>query len=144
MAQRETFIIGEKEYGVSKIAAFEANGLILKLQKLVLPVLGGVAGSKSIMDIDVNSAFQIVSDNLDESVMTDIILPMFKLGQVASVSDGIKIDSSVAINKVFQDADSLADFYELVFEVMKFQFGVFFSNLMGRFGNKDGSPKVTG
>ena len=141
--QRENFIIGQKEYAASKIAAFAANGIILKLQKLILPVLGEVAGGKDVMNMDVGAAFQIISSKLDDSVMSDIILPMFKLAQVASVTDNVKIDSPQAIDKVFQDADGLADLYELIFEVLKFNFGSFFTSLMGRFGGKNGTEKVT-
>jgi len=147
MAQREPIFIGEKEYAASKIAAFAANGLILKLQKLILPVIGELAGDGKakvdVMSMDVGAAFQIISEKLDDNVMNDIVLPMFKLSQVASVSDKCKIDSSQAIDKVFQDADGLADFYELIFEVMKFNFGGFFGSLMGRFGSKSGTHQET-
>jgi len=146
MAQRESIFIKDKEYAASKIAAFAANGIILKLQKLVLPVLGELAGDGKakvdVMNMDVSAAFQIISDKLDESVMNDIILPMFKLSQVASVTDNCKIDSAQAIDKVFQDADGLAELYELIFEVLKFNFGSFFTSLAARFGNSAGSQEV--
>ncbi len=146
MATRESIFIKDKEYAASKIAAFAANGLILKIQKIVLPVIGELAGDGKqkvdVMNMDVSSAFQIISDKLDDTVMTDIVLPMFKLAQVACVTENIKIDSQ-AIDKVFQDADGLADLYELIFEVMKFNFGNFFSSLADRFGNSDGTRQVT-
>lgn len=144
---RETFIIGNKEYAASKIAAFAANGILLKLQKLILPVLGEIAGDEksqaNIMDMDVGAAFQVISSKLDESVMTDIVLPMFKLAQVACTTDNIKIDSPQSIDKVFSDADGLADMYELIFEVLKFNFAGFFSSLAARFGGKSGDQPVT-
>lgn len=147
MTARETFFIGNKEYAASKIAAFAANGILLKLQKLILPVLGEIAGdgkkTANIMDMDVSSAFEVISQKLDESVITDIVIPMFKLAQVASVTDNTKIDSPQTIDKVFGDADGLADFYELIFEVMKFNFAGFFSNLAARFGNNAGGQSVT-
>jgi len=140
---RESIIIGDKEYGVSKLGAFEANGIILKLQKLILPVIGEVAGGGSnVMNMDISKAFQIISQQLDESVMTDIILPTFKLAQVASITDNIKIDSSVNINKVFIDADGLADFYVLVFEVLKYNYGGFFQKMLAHFGDNAGIQKV--
>lgn len=142
MAQRESIFIKDKEYAASKIPAFAANGIILKLQKLVLPVIGELAGDGKakvdVMNMDVSAAFQIISEKLDDSVMTEIVLPMFKLAQVASITDNCKIDSAMAIDKVFQDADGLADFYELIFEVLKFNFGAFFSSLAARFGGKSG------
>jgi len=143
MAQREPIFIGDKEYSASKIAAFAANGIILKLQKLVLPVIGELAGDGKakvdVMNMDVSAAFQIISEKLDDSVMNEIVLPMFKLSQVASITDNCKIDSAQAIDKVFQDADGLADFYTLIYEVLKFNFGNFFTQLMARFGSNGGT-----
>lgn len=143
---RETTIIGDKEYAYSKIAAFQANSILLKLQKIVLPVIGEVAGDggkvTSIMDIDIGQAFQVLSEKLDESIITDIVLPMFKLSQVACTTDSIKIDSSMAIDKVFVDADGLADFYTLVYEVLKYNFAGFFMQLANRFGGKSGEPEA--
>lgn len=142
MAQRETFIIGNSEFAASKIAAFAANGIILKLQKLVLPVLGEVAGNgkqTSVMDMDIGKAFEIISAKLDDSVMADIVIPMFKLAQVASVTDNVKIDSPQAIDKVFKDADGLADLYTLIWEVLKFNFSGFFSEIASRFGGSAGN-----
>lgn len=141
---RETVIIGDKEFAMSKIPAFQANGIILKLQKVFIPVIGEVAGgakggSVNLMEMDVRGALDIMSSKLDESVMSDIIMPTFRLAQVACISDGIKIDSEAAINKVFT-VDTLGDMYELIFEVLKFNFGNFFSGLMARFGSKDGTP----
>ena len=137
---RETFIIKDREFAANKIAAFAANGLILKLQKLVLPVLGEVAGSGKVdvMNMDVSKAFEIISTRLDDSVINDIVLPMFKLAQVACVTENIKIDSPQAIDKVFQDADGLADFYTLIWEVLKYNFAGFFAQLADRFGGQGG------
>lgn len=142
--ERETFIIGNQEYYVSKIAAFPANSIILKLQKLILPVLGGMNKNQDVMGMNVNDLFGIISEKLDESVMTDIVMPMFKLAQVASKEHGCKIDSEQAVNKVFGDADGLADMYELIFEVLKYNFAGFFTKLAGRFGlQAAGAPKLT-
>lgn len=138
---RHIEIINNKEYAMSKIPAFAANGILLKLQKIVLPVIGGLAGTgqvKSVMDMDVNSAFKTISENIDQSVVDQIIFPMFKLSQVSSVTDNVKIDSEQNFNKVFS-VDDLGDFYELVYLVLKFNFGNFFQGLMARFGNNDGN-----
>lgn len=142
---RETFIINNKEYAASKIAAFAANGIILKLQKLILPVLAEATGGKDVMEMDVGAMARLVSDRLDDSVISDIILPMFKLSQVACTTDEFKtkIDSEMAINKVFVDADGLADFYELIYEVLKFNFSGFFVQIAGRFGLQNGAVKAT-
>lgn len=145
--QRESFFIGQKEYAASKIGAFEANRIILKLQKLVLPVIGELAGDGSkkvdIMNMDISNVFEMISNKLDDSVMTDIVLPMFKLSQVACVTDNIKIDSPVAIDKVFGDADGLADFYTLIFDVLKFNFAGFFAQVGALVGGNVGNHAET-
>lgn len=147
--QREPIYIKDKEYAASKIPPFEANSIILKIQKLVLPVLGEMAGDSKkkvdIMDMDVSAAFQIISDKLDDSVMTDIVMPMFRLSQVAIITgEQMKIDSPQAINKVFVDADGLPEFYELIFEVLKLNFKNFFMQLAARFGGKSGDLPAMG
>lgn len=143
---RETFIISDKEYAASKVSAFAANGIILKLQRLVLPVLGVMAGNGkaqvSVMDMDISDALEVISSKLDENVMIDIVMPLFKLSQVACVTDNIKLDNSGAIDKVFIDADGLADLYMLIFEVLKFNFAGFFTKMAASFGNNDGSQKT--
>lgn len=144
--QRETFIINNREFAAYKIAPFAANGIIMKLQKLILPVLGEMVGDKkqvSIMEMDISAALNILSERLDERTMTEIILPMFKLSAVACVTDNVKIDSPTAIDKVFVDADGLADFYELAFEVLKFNFASFFEKVAQRFGGSVGTPPAT-
>ena len=142
---RETFIIKDREFAANKIAAFAANGLILKLQKLILPVLGEVAsgGQVDVMNMDVSKAFEIISAKLDDSIMNDIVMPMFKLAQVASITENIKIDSPQAIDKVFHDADGLADLYELIYEVLKYNFAGFFGQLADRFGGRVGGVQKT-
>lgn len=141
--QRESFFIGNKEFQASKIGAFKANSLILKIQKIVLPVLGGMGG-KNLGDMDTKDAFAIISEKLDESVMTDIILPMFQLSQVACTSESpaFKIDSPTAFDKAFGDADGLADMYALIFEVLKFNFGAFFIKLRDHFGGESGKNQA--
>lgn len=138
--QRETFIIGGKEYSAGKIPAFAANGIILKLKNIVLPVIGELSGKQgNLLDMDLTGAFNILAEKLDEKVMTDIILPMFNLAQVASITDNIKIDSQKAIDQVFT-VDNLADMYELIYEVLRYNFQPFFVSAMSRFGSKNGSP----
>lgn len=135
----QNIIIGSKEYGMNKIAPFQANALILKIQKLVLPIIGTLSGGKDLMEMDLRDSFDLISEKLDPSVVTDLILPMFKLAQVASVTDNLKIDSEQNFNKVFESADNLMDFYELTFEVLKYNFGNFFAGLATRFGNNVGA-----
>ena len=139
---RKSEIIGQKEYAFYKIPAFQANAILLKLQKLVLPVIGEMTSGKG-LDMDMRQVADAVSAKLDDSVMSDIIMPMFKLANVASVTDNVKIDSPVNFDKVFS-VDELGDFYELVFEVLKYNYGNFFGSLAARFGSKSGDPVTKG
>lgn len=141
--QKETFIIGEKEFSAIKIAPFAANTIALKLQKLILPVIGELAGGGNLLERDISGALKTLSESLDEKVMSDIVFPMFKASGVVCVSESIKVDSEGAINKVFVDADGLADLYELIYEVAMFNFQVFFTKLMARFGSGVGMVKAT-
>lgn len=141
MSKRQSFFIGDpvREFQASKIAAFEANEIAIKLQKIILPAIGELQNG---LDSNAGALLKVVAEKLDDKIMTDIVLPTFVLAQVACVSDNCKIVSKQDINKVFVDADGLADMYELIFEVLKFEYQPFFTRLMGRFGNKDGSQKA--
>lgn len=141
--QKEIFIIGDKEFSAIKIAPFVANTIWLKLQKLILPVIGELSGGGNLLERDISGAFKTLSDSLDEKVMSDIVFPMFKASGVVCVSENVKVDSEGAINKVFVDADGLADLYELIYEVAMFNFKVFFTKLMYRFGSGVGMVRVT-
>lgn len=138
--RRETFIIGAREFAASKIAAFEANEIAIKLQKIILPAIGELQNG---LDSNAGALLKVVSEKLDSQIMSDIVLPTFQLAQVACVSDNCKIQSKADINKVFSDVDQLADLYELIFEVLKYEYQPFFTRLMERFGSNAGSQKAT-
>jgi hypothetical protein len=130
--QRETFIIGEKEFAASKIAPFQANTIAMKLQKIAMPAIAAMVSGG--MGADISGALKELSQNLDEKTLTDVILPMFKAASVASITDNTKIETPEHINKVFVDADGLADLYELIYEVTMYNFQPFFTKLASRFG----------
>jgi hypothetical protein len=140
---RKSEIIGQKEYAFFKIPAFQANGILLKLQRLVLPVIGEMTSGKG-LDMDMREIADVISGKLDESVMNEIVMPLFKLSNAASVTDNIKIDSAQNFDKVFVDGDGLADMYELVFLILQYNFGNFFNSLAARFGNNAGTPATKG
>ena len=141
---KETFIIGNKEFSAMKIAPFQANTIAMKLQKIILPVIGEMAGGGNLLDRDISGALKTLSESLDEKIMADIVLPMFKAsGVVCHDGQPFKLDSEGAINKAFVDADGLADLYELIYEVAMYNFKVFFTKLMARFGSGVGMVKVT-
>lgn len=139
--QQETFIIGGKEFTTSRMNAFEANRLLLRIQKIALPVIASMTGSgKNIMEADTKEAAAVISEHLDESLIDKIIFPMFADAKVYSVEDKKFIKNASDINQCFT-TENLFDFYELIFEVARFQFGPFFTRLMERFGSVTGAEK---
>jgi hypothetical protein len=138
--QQEVFIVGSKEYTCFRMNAFAANKLLMRIQKVVLPVLGELAGNKSsLLDLDVKAAAGLLSQHLDEALFDTIVLPMFEEAKVYSVEDKCFIKNPIAIDKVFT-TDKLLDLYELVWLVGRFQFEPFFGQLMERFGNLLAAP----
>jgi len=139
--ERHKVIIGDKEYAMSKLAPFTANTFILKLSKIIVPVLGAVKG-KDVMEMDIKEAVSVLSDTLDQSTITNLIFPMFKASQVASLSDNAKIEDEKSFNAVFT-TDNLADFYALIWEVLQYNFANFIGGLGSRFGFQLGDLKET-
>jgi hypothetical protein len=134
MDTRSTIILGEKEFAFHKIPAFQANSLILKIQKIALPIMGGLFGKAGGgLEMDLKDAARVISENIDEKVMAEIVMPLLKLANVSNVTEGFKIDSEAAFSKSFT-VDTLADFYVLLFEVLRFNFESFFMSLANRFG----------
>ncbi len=133
--QQLTFIVGNREFTAMPMNAFDANRLFLRLQKVATPIIGALVGSgKSVGDIDVKEAAAVIAEHLDESIMDNIVLPMFEQSKVYDVENKRFIKSGMDINQCFTTA-TLFDFYELAFEVGKAQFGPFFKALASRFGN---------
>lgn len=146
--QQQTFIIGSREFTCARMNPFEANRLLLRGQKLVMPVIGAIFGgskgkASSIMDMDVKEAAMAIADNLDESIMDTIILPMFVDSKVYSNENKKFIKGPGEINQCFT-TENLLDFYELIFEVARYQFGPFLDRLVERFGSLVEAPKSQG
>lgn len=136
--QTETIIIGQSEYTAMKMNAFDANRILLRLNKIVLPVIGGLTkkggGAGNLLDADLSEVAGIISENLTEEVMDTIVLPMFTQSRVYMVEKKVFIKDGMSINQAFT-ADNLFDLYELIWEVLKLNFSAFFSKTAGRFGN---------
>ena len=132
-----SIIIGTDEYTALKMNAVEANNILLRLNKIILPVIGGLTKGKqgsNIMDADLSEVAGIIAENLNEEVMTNIVLPMFKGSRVYSVENKLFIDKDAAINVVFT-VDNLFDLYTLIWEVLKLNFEVFFHKAAANFGS---------
>ena len=133
----ERIIIGSEEYTALKMNAFEANAILLRLNKIILPVIGGLTKGKqnvNLLDADLSEVSTIIAENLNEEVMNNIVLPMFKGSKVYSVEKKLFIDKDAAINVAFT-VDNLFDLYVLIWEVLKLNFEVFFRKAAANFGS---------
>ena len=140
----QTFIIREQEFTCHRMNAFAANKLLLRIQKVAVPVIAAIASEdagKNLMDMDVKEAAGLLSQHLDESLMDDIVLPMFAESKVFSASHKKFITKPIDIDQCFT-TEYLFDMYELIFEVMKYQFGPFFVSLMERLGRAPASDVI--
>ena len=132
---QQTIIINNKEYTFVTMNAFAANRLLMRLQKVVTPIIGATIGSgKSIGDIDVKEAAKVIAENIDEAIMDNIVLPMMSESRVYDCDAKKFIKDEMSINQCFT-TETLFDFYELVFQVGKEQFTPFFAQISSRFGN---------
>lgn len=140
--QQETFIINNREFTSVRMNPFEANKILLRLQKIALPIIGALTAgkTKSLLDVDVKEAAAVIAQHLDESLMESIVLPMFKDGRVYCSESKVYVSDAAGINKAFT-TENLFDMYELIVEVARFQFGPFIATLVSRFGGLIGESK---
>jgi hypothetical protein len=141
--QQETFIIGSREFTCARMNAFAANKLLMRIQKIAVPVMGSLMGAgKGLGDIDVKEAAQAIAEHLDETLMDTIILPMFAEAKVFSAENKKFVKSGTDIDQCFT-TENLFDLYQLIFEVARYQFGPFFGSLAERFGSlTEGAKKA--
>ena len=139
--QQETFIIGSREFTCVRMNAFAANKLLMRLQKIAVPVMGSLMGAgKGLGDIDVKEAAAAIAEHLDESLMDTIVLPMFAEAKVFSAEQKKFVKSGTDIDQCFT-TENLFDLYQLIFEVARYQFGPFFGSLVERFGSLTAGEK---
>ncbi len=132
--QQETFIVGGREFTCVRMNAFAANKLLMRLQKIAVPIIGSLASpGKALGDIDVKEAAQVIAANLDESVMDTLVLPLFAEARVYCAETKKFVKTGVDIDQCFT-TENLFDLYELIFVVGRYQFGPFFGSLASRFG----------
>lgn len=133
--KQESFIVNNREFTCVQMNAFAANRLLMRLQKVAVPIIGAVAGSgKKLGDIDVTEAAKVIAENVDETIMDTIVMPLLTEARVYCADQQKFISKEMDVNQCFT-VENLFDFYVLVFEVARFQFGPFFGQLMGRFGS---------
>jgi len=144
--QTATIIIGQSEYTAMKMNAFEANRIILRLNKIILPVVGALTkkggGAVNILDADLSEVAGIIAENLTEEVMDTIVLPVFAQSRVYSKDKNIMIKDAMSINQAFT-TDTLSDFYLLIWEVLKLNFTVFFQKMAANIGSLTAGLQTT-
>lgn len=135
---QETIIIGQTEYTAIKMNAFDANRILLRLNKVVLPVIGGLTKGKkegvNLLDADLSEVAGIIAENLNEEVLDNIVFPMFEHSKVYHVEKKMFIKNGASVNITFT-TDNLFDFYELIWEVLKMNYSSFFARTAGRFSS---------
>lgn len=142
MAEPYTIIVGQQEYTCHQMNAFAANRLLLRLQKIVVPVFGALAGNgKSLGDIDVKEAADVIAQHLDEGMMDTIVLPLFAESKLYAIEHKRFIKSGADIDICFT-VQNLFSLYELIFGLARYQFGPFFQQIMGRFGSLTAPAKT--
>jgi hypothetical protein len=138
--ERHTEIINNREYTMGKAAPFAGNALLLKLKKNIAPAMIDVLSGGVTMDSDASKMITAISELVDEKTLSEFVFPMFALSQVASIEDNCKIDSKT-MDKVFT-MDTLADFYELIWLVFKYNYWAFFLELKNKMSGLNlGAPQ---
>lgn len=113
-----TFVIGNEEYQLIELNAFKANSYLLKMKGLIAKALS------SGMDTNALSLMSVI----DEKTFDDLIFPLFRDCAVTCTSQRKKVDGPSAVNDLFT-AENLDQFYLLIMEVMKLNFGPFLSKM---------------
>ena len=141
MLQQETFILGDREFTCTRMNAFAANKLLLRMQKVAVPVFGSLlSGGKGIADIDVKEAAQCIAMNIDETLMDSLVLPLFAESKLYCSAGKKFVKTAIDIDQCFT-TENLFELYELLFLVLRYQFGPFFKTLLDRFGGLSGGTK---
>lgn len=137
MIETEQVSIGDREYTFTKMNFLVANKLFLKLVKCVSPIIGA-ANTGDVVEkakaggIDIAMLANGIQEVADESLIDDLILPIFQSANVA-ICGGVKLNSQNAIDANFS-VDEMMEFWELVYAVLEFNFKPFFTRAAGRFG----------
>lgn len=121
--EMHTFTIGGKDFSAAKMNAFAAAKHLVKLKTLLDQ--GLAQGTEA-------NAIALLS-GIDEKTLETVIMPIMRDAMAASVTDGVKLDSEQNVNRVFT-ADTLFDFFEVIWEVLKLNFAAFFTKILSLFG----------
>lgn len=134
--------VGGMEFTHTELPPFQAHQLLMKMQKLVLPLIVGLFSGdkkdklKSVLDSEINvtNLAKELSQFLDEKSTDEVILPLLTKMNVFHVESGKKVNNETVINIIFNHKNFFS-FYELIAELLKFQFTPFFMELGNHFGS---------
>lgn len=117
------FTVGDKEFSAIKMNAFSAARHLVKLKTLLDKGLA--------QGVEANAI--VLLSGIDETTLETVVMPIMRDALATSVTDGVKLDSEHNVNKVFS-ADTLFDFFEVAWEVLKLNFSPFFIKVFSLFG----------
>lgn len=111
--------IGNESFQFRQLTAFRTAQYMFKMKELLAKGFG------SGLDSNAANLMAIV----DEKTLNDVIFPIFRDCSVVCTSKKQKIEDSSGMDKVFT-AESLDEFFELVWEVLKFNFAPFIRKMV--------------
>lgn len=112
------FTVGDEEYQCLQLDAFTTNSYLLKMKSMI----GGLMGSG--MDSDASNLLSLI----DQKTLDDLVFPIFDKCSLTCTSKKVKLVDKKGMNEVFT-AETLDDFYAVIWEVLKYNFGPFISKM---------------
>ena len=127
----ETIVVNSAEYTALKMNAFDANKLLIRINKIVLPVMANMGKG---IDTDFSKISDVLVQNLNEEVMDSIIFPLLNFSKVYSAEKKMFIKDAASMNMCYT-VETLPDFYLLIWEVLKLNYESFFHKVAANFGD---------
>lgn len=115
------FKAGQRDYTA---AAMDAFTIALMWPKIIKKFGKGIGQQTDIAEI---------ISSLDEQALKDIIFPMLQKSVVTCVTEGKKLASQSDLNVLFS-GETLFEFYQVVWEVVKINFSPLLNGLLAQFG----------
>jgi len=113
-----SFTVGDEDYQCLQLDAFTTNSYLLKMKALIGNLLGGGMSSDAVNLINI----------IDEKTLDDLVFPLFERCSLTCTSKQSKLVNKNDMNKIFT-ADTLDEFYAVIWEVLKYNFGPFISKV---------------
>ncbi|WP_158782502.1 phage tail assembly chaperone [Pantoea sp. BAV 3049] len=121
--EMHTFTVNGNEYSAAKMNAFSAAKHLVKLKTLL---------DKGLTQGTEANAIALLS-GIDERTLETVIMPIMRDAMASSITVGVKLDSEQNVDKAF-NVDTLFDFFEVIWEVLKLNFSPFFTRILSLFG----------